>query len=51
MKTIRQYKAEQARLLEQFNTPYYSLLVCSTNNGNYIVGIGGREYAVFWTDG
>lgn len=28
MKTVRQYKAEQARILEQFNTPYYSLLVC-----------------------
>lgn len=26
-KTVRQCKADQARILEQFNSPYYSLLV------------------------
>lgn len=27
-KSIRQCKADQARILEQFNTPYYGILVC-----------------------
>ena len=44
MKTVRQYKAEQARILEQFNTPYYSLLVNLYWIENYIVGIWSREY-------
>ena len=47
MKTVRQYKAEQARILEQFNTPCYSLLVDLYWIDNYIVGIWSREYVVF----
>lgn len=45
-KTIRQYKADQARILEQFNTPYYSILVCLEWGGGYSVGVWSGEYVI-----
>lgn len=47
MKTVRQYKAEQARILEQFNTPYYSLLVHFIDVLYYLQEFGAENMLSF----
>lgn len=48
-KSIRQCKADQARILEQFNTPYYSILVRVKRRVVNIAGVWSREYVVIRT--
>ena len=50
-KSIRQCKADQARILEQFNTPYYSILVSVNIRVINIAGVWSGEYVVLWTSG
>ena len=45
-KSIRQCKADQARILEQFNTPYYSILVSVKIQGVNTTGVWSRKYVV-----
>lgn len=45
-KSIRQCKADQARILEQFNTPYYSILVSVEMRVVNAVGVWSRKYVV-----
>lgn len=42
-KSIRQCKADQARILEQFNTPYYSILVSVNIRVINIAGVWSRR--------
>lgn len=45
-KSIRQCRADQARILEQFNTPYYSILVGIDSVLDDVVGVGSGIYVV-----